>query len=95
MIEIDIAFRRVIAAHTGNPVLVGMIEALAGMTTHGLLTAWPGERITGALEPHECEDEVRPVNGGSVGTCRDHWLRRRRIGRRPARRSNRGVLLPD
>jgi DNA-binding FadR family transcriptional regulator len=32
VIEIDIAFHRVIAAHTGNPVLVGMIEALASRT---------------------------------------------------------------
>lgn len=32
VIEIDIAFHRVIADHTGNPVLIGMIEALAGRT---------------------------------------------------------------
>jgi GntR family transcriptional repressor for pyruvate dehydrogenase complex len=32
VIEIDIAFHRTIAAHTGNPVLIGMIEALAGRT---------------------------------------------------------------
>lgn len=32
VIEIDIAFHRIIAAHTGNPVLIGMIEALASRT---------------------------------------------------------------
>jgi DNA-binding FadR family transcriptional regulator len=32
LIETDVAFHRVIAAHTGNPVLVGMIEALASRT---------------------------------------------------------------
>lgn len=32
IIEIDIAFHRAIAAHTGNPVLTGMIEALASRT---------------------------------------------------------------
>jgi len=32
IIEIDIAFHRVIAEHTGNPVLTGMIEALASRT---------------------------------------------------------------
>ena len=37
MIEIDIAFHRVIAAHSGNPVLVGMIEALASRTVRDRL----------------------------------------------------------
>jgi GntR family transcriptional repressor for pyruvate dehydrogenase complex len=32
LIETDIAFHRVIASHTGNPVLVGMIESLASRT---------------------------------------------------------------
>ena len=32
LIETDIAFHRVIASHTGNPVLVGMIESLATRT---------------------------------------------------------------
>ncbi|THV36426.1 FadR/GntR family transcriptional regulator [Glycomyces buryatensis] len=32
IIEIDIAFHRIIAAHTGNPVLAGMVEALASRT---------------------------------------------------------------
>ena len=32
IIEIDIAFHRIIAEHTGNPVLAGMIEALASRT---------------------------------------------------------------
>ncbi|GAB3649886.1 FadR/GntR family transcriptional regulator [Glycomyces tarimensis] len=37
VIEIDIAFHRVIAAHTDNPVLVGMIEALASRTVRDRL----------------------------------------------------------
>jgi DNA-binding FadR family transcriptional regulator len=37
VIEIDIAFHRIIAAHTGNPVLVGMIEALASRTVRDRL----------------------------------------------------------
>ncbi|MEU6248570.1 FadR/GntR family transcriptional regulator [Glycomyces sp. NPDC047010] len=32
LMEIDIAFHRIIASHTGNPVLIGMIEALASRT---------------------------------------------------------------
>lgn len=32
LIEIDIAFHRIIAAHAGNPVLAGLIEAFAGRT---------------------------------------------------------------
>lgn len=32
IIEIDIAFHRIIAAHTGNPVLTGMIETFASRT---------------------------------------------------------------
>lgn len=37
VIEIDIAFHRIIADHTDNPVLVGMIEALAGRTVRDRL----------------------------------------------------------
>ncbi|GLH99376.1 FadR/GntR family transcriptional regulator [Phytohabitans aurantiacus] len=37
IIEIDIQFHRIIAAHTGNPVLVGLIEAFAGRTVRGRL----------------------------------------------------------
>lgn len=37
VIEIDIAFHRTIAAHTDNPVLVGMIEALASRTVRDRL----------------------------------------------------------
>lgn len=32
LIETDIAFHRIIASHTGNPVLVGMIESLVSRT---------------------------------------------------------------
>ncbi|MBY8875034.1 FadR family transcriptional regulator [Micromonospora sp. PLK6-60] len=37
VIEIDIAFHRIIAAHSDNPVLVGLIEAFAGRTVRGRL----------------------------------------------------------
>ncbi len=37
VIEIDIAFHRIIAAHSDNPVLAGMIEAFAGRTVRGRL----------------------------------------------------------
>ncbi|MEK8106013.1 FCD domain-containing protein [Micromonospora sp. M12] len=37
IMEIDIAFHRIIAAHAGNPVLVGLIEAFAGRTIRGRL----------------------------------------------------------
>ncbi|WP_199043873.1 FadR/GntR family transcriptional regulator [Glycomyces salinus] len=45
VIEIDIAFHRVIATHTGNPVLVGMIEALASRTVRDRL--WRSRREQG------------------------------------------------
>lgn len=45
VIEIDIAFHRTIAAHSGNPVLVGMIEALAGRTVRDRL--WRSRREEG------------------------------------------------
>lgn len=37
IIEIDIQFHRIIAAHTGNPVLVGLIDAFAGRTVRARL----------------------------------------------------------
>jgi DNA-binding FadR family transcriptional regulator len=37
IIEIDIAFHRIIAEHTGNPILAGMIEALASRTVRARL----------------------------------------------------------
>lgn len=37
IIEIDINFHRIIAAHTGNPVLVGLIDAFAGRTVRARL----------------------------------------------------------
>lgn len=37
IIEIDIRFHRIIAAHTGNPVLVGLIDAFAGRTVRARL----------------------------------------------------------
>ncbi|XVQ89768.1 FadR/GntR family transcriptional regulator [Microbispora siamensis] len=37
LIEIDIAFHRIIAAHTDNPVMVGLIEAFARRTVRGRL----------------------------------------------------------
>ncbi len=37
LIEIDIAFHRIIAAHSDNPVLAGLIEAFAGRTVRGRL----------------------------------------------------------
>ncbi|UED87604.1 FadR/GntR family transcriptional regulator [Streptomyces profundus] len=37
LIEADIAFHRIIAVHTGNPVLAGLIEAFAGRTVRGRL----------------------------------------------------------
>ncbi|MGN9908756.1 FadR/GntR family transcriptional regulator [Phytohabitans sp. LJ34] len=37
VIEIDIKFHRIIAAHTGNPVLVGLVEAFAGRTVRARL----------------------------------------------------------
>ncbi|GAA5039784.1 DNA-binding FadR family transcriptional regulator [Thermocatellispora tengchongensis] len=37
LIETDIAFHRIIAAHSGNPVLIGLIEAFAGRTVRARL----------------------------------------------------------
>jgi DNA-binding FadR family transcriptional regulator len=37
IIEIDINFHRIIAAHTGNPVLMGLIDAFAGRTVRARL----------------------------------------------------------
>ncbi|MFF5180505.1 FadR/GntR family transcriptional regulator [Micromonospora sp. NPDC000316] len=37
LIEIDIAFHRIIAVHADNPVLTGLIEAFAGRTVRGRL----------------------------------------------------------
>ncbi|MEV4326283.1 FadR/GntR family transcriptional regulator [Microbispora rosea] len=37
LIEIDIAFHRIIAANTGNPVMIGLIEAFARRTVRGRL----------------------------------------------------------
>lgn len=37
IIEIDIKFHRIIAAHTGNSVLVGLVEAFAGRTVRARL----------------------------------------------------------
>jgi len=37
IIEIDIHFHRIIAAHAGNPVLVGLIDAFAGRTVRARL----------------------------------------------------------
>lgn len=46
LIETDIAFHRIIASHTGNPVLVGMIESLASRTVRDRL--WRSLRDDGA-----------------------------------------------
>lgn len=46
LIETDIAFHRVIASHTGNPVLIGMIESLASRTVRERL--WRSLRQEGA-----------------------------------------------
>jgi GntR family transcriptional repressor for pyruvate dehydrogenase complex len=37
LIEIDIAFHRIIASHTGNPVLVGLVESLVSRTVRARL----------------------------------------------------------
>ncbi|WP_116953533.1 FadR/GntR family transcriptional regulator [Jiangella endophytica] len=37
LIETDIAFHRIIAVHSDNPVLVGLVEAFAGRTVRGRL----------------------------------------------------------
>lgn len=37
IIEIDINFHRIIAAHSGNPVLVGLVDAFAGRTVRARL----------------------------------------------------------
>ncbi|GAA3732843.1 FadR/GntR family transcriptional regulator [Plantactinospora mayteni] len=37
IIEIDIHFHRIIAVHSGNPILVGLIDAFAGRTVRGRL----------------------------------------------------------
>ena len=47
LMEIDIAFHRSIAAHTGDPVLIGMIEALASRTVRERL--WRGLQEEGVL----------------------------------------------
>ncbi|WP_335992201.1 FadR/GntR family transcriptional regulator [Glycomyces sp. MUSA5-2] len=47
LMEIDIAFHRGIAAHTGDPVLIGMIEALASRTVRERL--WRGLQVEGVL----------------------------------------------
>lgn len=46
MVETDIAFHRIIARHTGNPVLVGMIESLVSRTVRDRL--WRSLREEGA-----------------------------------------------
>ncbi|HEX2144996.1 MAG TPA: FadR/GntR family transcriptional regulator [Glycomyces sp.] len=46
IIEIDIDFHRIIASHTGNPVLAGMIETLTGHTVRERL--WRSLREDGA-----------------------------------------------
>jgi len=52
LIEIDIAFHRIIAAHSDNPVLAGLIEAFAGRTVRGRL--WRSLHEEGAdLRTHE------------------------------------------
>ncbi|RKN05992.1 FadR/GntR family transcriptional regulator [Streptomyces radicis] len=56
LIEIDIAFHRVIATHTGNPVLVGLIEAFAGRTVRGRL--WRSLHETGADQRTHDEHEA-------------------------------------
>jgi DNA-binding FadR family transcriptional regulator len=48
LMEIDIAFHRIIASHTGNPVLIGMIEALASRTVRERL--WRSLREDGVLQ---------------------------------------------
>jgi DNA-binding FadR family transcriptional regulator len=52
LIEIDIVFHRIIAAHSGNPVLAGLIEAFAGRTVRGRL--WRSLHEEGAaLRTHD------------------------------------------
>lgn len=52
VIEIDIAFHRIIATQSDNPVLVGLIEAFAGRTVHERL--WRSLHEKGAdLRAHE------------------------------------------
>jgi DNA-binding FadR family transcriptional regulator len=52
LIEIDIAFHRIIAAHSDNPVLAGLVEAFAGRTVRGRL--WRSLHEEGAdLRTHE------------------------------------------
>jgi DNA-binding FadR family transcriptional regulator len=52
LIEIDIGFHRIIAAHSDNPVLAGLIEAFAGRTVRGRL--WRSLHEEGAdLRTHE------------------------------------------
>jgi DNA-binding FadR family transcriptional regulator len=46
LIEIDIAFHRIICGHTGNPVLVGLIESLVSRTVRARL--WRSLREEGA-----------------------------------------------
>jgi DNA-binding FadR family transcriptional regulator len=46
LIETDIAFHRIIASHTDNPVLAGMIESLASRTVRDRL--WRSQREQGA-----------------------------------------------
>lgn len=52
VIEIDIRFHRIIAAHTGNPVLVALIDAFAGRTVRARL--WRSLHEDGAdLRTHD------------------------------------------
>jgi DNA-binding FadR family transcriptional regulator len=55
-IEIDIAFHRVIAAHTGNPVLEALIESFAGRTVRARL--WRGLHTEGIEERTHGEHEA-------------------------------------
>jgi DNA-binding FadR family transcriptional regulator len=55
-IEIDIAFHRVIAAHTGNPVLEALIESFAGRTVRARL--WRGLHTEGIEERTHDEHEA-------------------------------------
>jgi DNA-binding FadR family transcriptional regulator len=55
-IEIDIAFHRVIAAHTGNPVLEALIESFAARTVRARL--WRGLHTEGIEERTHGEHEA-------------------------------------
>lgn len=64
IIEIDIAFHRIIAEHAGNPVLAGMIEALASRTVR--------ERLWRSLREEQADRRTHEEHMAILRALRAH-----------------------